>query len=49
MELPILQILTTNGFLLTRNKQAELIEKCSVTSFQITVDGDQEGHDSNVF
>lgn len=38
--------ITTNGFLLTRNKQAELIEKCSVTSFQITVDGDQEGHDS---
>ncbi|MFC4653361.1 radical SAM/SPASM domain-containing protein [Lactococcus nasutitermitis] len=37
--------MTTNGYLLDKNKFKILIEKCKVTTFQITIDGNQESHD----
>lgn len=38
--------ITTNGYLLTKNKFRYLNEKFKVTSYQITLDGDEESHNN---
>lgn len=38
--------ITTNGYLLNRRMFNNLVENCKVTSYQITIDGEQEFHDN---
>lgn len=38
--------MTTNGYLLNRRMFQNLVKNCKVTSYQITIDGEQEFHDN---
>jgi len=38
--------ITTNGFLLTENRLKSLVEDANIRIFQVTIDGDAIGHDS---